>query len=117
MKFKDIANNLDLLNEIEWDMTPEDAVMRYLEWGNNPALGPNRVRSKEDYSTYFVINTWHQPVVYLMRRNSEDAKELAEFKMPPAIEKRFLESIGHNKGVYAIEGEVRDWLQSQLTEH
>ena len=117
MNVKDIANDLDLVNDIEWDMTPEDAVMRYLEWGNNPALGPNRVRSKDDYSTYFVVNTWHQPVVYLMRRNSEDAKELAELRMPPEIERRFMESIGHNKGVYAIEGEVKDWLKRELTVH
>lgn len=114
MKLTDIRNDLDLLNEIEWDMTPEDAVMRYLEWGNNPALGSHRIRSKGDFSTYFVVNTWYKPVIYLMRRNSEDAKELATIEMPAQIKERFLESIGHNKGVYSIEGEVKNWLQNQL---
>ncbi len=114
MKLEDINNNLDLLNDIDWEMTPEMAVTLYLEWGNNPALGNNIIKSKRDFSTYFVINTWHEPVIYLIRRNSEDGVELAAIKMPKGIETRFLESVGHNKGVYSIEGEVKDWLKGKL---
>ena len=117
MELNDIKKDLNLINQIEWEMTPEDAVMRYLEWGNNPALGKQVIRSKRDYSTYFVVNTWYDPVIYLIRRNSEDAKELATIRMPPDLERRFLESVGHNKGVWAIEGEVKTWLQSQLNFH
>lgn len=117
MRLNEIKQNLSLINEIEWDMTPEDAVMRYLEWGNNPALGPHRIRSKRDFSTYFVVNTWYDPVIYLIRRNSEGAEELATIRMPVDLERRFLESVGHNKGVWAIEGEVRNWLQRQLRVH
>jgi len=109
-----IRKNVDLINEIDWEMSPEDAVTMYLEWGNNPALGKNVVRSKNDYSTYFVVNTWHEPVIYLMRRNSEEATELAKIDMPSDIRSRFLDSIGHNKGVYAIEGEVKEWLKKKL---
>ncbi|MCD4764213.1 MAG: hypothetical protein K8R28_09375 [Desulfobacterales bacterium] len=114
MKLEDINKNLDLLNDIDWEMTPEMAVTLYLEWGNNPALGNNIIKSKRDFSTYFVINTWHEPVIYLIRRNSEDGVELATIKMPKGIETRFLESVGHNKGVYSIEGEVKDWLKGEL---
>jgi len=114
MKLEDINNNLDLLNDIDWEMTPEMAVTLYLEWGNNPALGNNIIKSKRDFSTYFVINTWHEPVIYLIRRNSEDGVELAAIKMPEGLETRFLESVGHNKGVYSIEGEVKDWLKGKL---
>ncbi|MDL1963386.1 MAG: hypothetical protein LWW98_03435 [Deltaproteobacteria bacterium] len=114
MKLEDIRNNLDLINDIDWEMTPEMAVTLYLEWGNNPALGNNIIRSKRDFSTYFVINTWHEPLIYLIRRNSEDGVELAALKMPKEIETRFLESIGHNKGVYSIEGEVKNWLKAEL---
>ena len=114
MKLEDIRNNLDLINDIDWEMTPEMAVTLYLEWGNNPALGNNIIRSKRDFSTYFVINTWHEPLIYLIRRNSEDGVELAALKMPKGIETRFLESVGHNKGVYSIEGEVKNWLKDEL---
>ena len=114
MQLEDIRNNLDLINDIDWEMTPEMAVTLYLEWGNNPALGNNIIRSKKDFSTYFVINTWHEPLIYLIRRNSEDGVELAALTMPKGIETRFLESVGHNKGVYSIEGEVKNWLKDEL---
>ena len=113
-QLEEIRKNISLVNEIEWDMGPEDAVTMYLEWGNNPALGNNKIRSKNDFSTYFVVNTWKKPVIYLIRRNSQDAEELAEIEMPGDLESRFLESVGHNKGVYSIEGAVKEWLKAQL---
>jgi len=114
MTLDDIKNNMDLINSISWDMTPEDAVTMYLEWGNNPALGSNRVKSKDDESFYFVVNTWKEPVIYLMRRNSEEAEEMAVIRMPAGIEKRFKKEYGDLKGVFAPEGEVKTWLQDQL---
>ncbi len=114
MTLDDIKNNMDLVNSISWDMTPEDAVTMYLEWGNNPALGSNLVKSKDDESYYFVINTWKEPVIYLMRRNSEEAEELAVIRMPARIEKVFRAEYGKLKGVFAPEGEVKAWLQEEL---
>jgi hypothetical protein len=115
MKINEIRNDSDLLNAIDWDMTPEEAVRLYLEWGNNWARGNYVIRSKDDVAHYFVVNTWgKKPLVYLIRRNSEEAVELAEIELPEAVKNEFLESIGHNKGVYAIEGGVRRWLKRQL---
>jgi hypothetical protein len=115
MRLEDIRNNQDLMNAIDWDMTPEEAVRLYLEWGNNWARGNYVIRSKDDVTYYFVVNTWKEkPVIYFIRRNSEEAVELAKIEMPDELNQRFLESVGHQKGVYGVEGEVRDWLQSQL---
>ena len=61
------------------------------------------------------MNTWEKvPIVYLIRRNSEDAVELAKIEMPSNLRERFLESVGHNRGVYAVEGEVKAWLRREL---
>lgn len=117
LKLNQIKKDVNLVNDIDWDMGPEDAVTQYLEWGNNPALGHRAVRSKNDYSVYFVINTWKAPKIYLIRRDSEDAQELACLDIPAGIKDRYMESIGHLKGVYAIEGEVKDWLKQQLADH
>ena len=112
---EDIRNDKDLVNDIDWEMTPEEAVTLYLEWGNNWAHGNYVIRSKDDFSTYFVVNTWgNRPVIFLIRRNSEEAVELAKFEMPKKLEEVFLESIGHNKGVYSIEGNVKTWLKKEL---
>ena len=117
MTLEDIRNNETLVDVIDWDMTPEEAVRLYLEWGNNWARGNYVIRSKNDVTHYFVVNTWERPPkIYLIRRNSEEANELAEINMPKDICDRFLESVGHNNGVYAVEGEVRAWIKKQLRE-
>ena len=115
MQLEDIRNNEDLLNAIDWDMTPEEAVRLYLEWGNNWAGGNYVIRSKDDITHYFVVNTWDEnPVIFLIRRNSDEAVELAKIDMPDDIKEPFLEENGNLKGVFAIEGNVKDWLFKQL---
>jgi len=116
MELKDIRQNSDLLNAIDWEMTPEEAVRLYLEWGNNWAGGNYVIRSKEDVSHYFVVNNWGKsPIIYLIRRNSEEAVELAKIDMPEALIAHFLKVNGNLKGVYPVEGEVKNWLKQKLT--
>ena len=116
---EEIRNEHDLISVIDWDMTPEEAVTLYLEWGNNPATGRHRIRSPNDVSHYFVVNTWEDPPkIYFIRRNSEEAVELAAIDMPEDLKEHFLESVGHNNGVYAIDDEVKAWLEKELyTQH
>jgi hypothetical protein len=115
MGLEEIRNRDEMINVIDWDMTPEDAVTLYLEWGNNPATGRNSIRSKNDVSHYFVVNTWEEtPKIYFIRRNSDEAVELATIDLPEPLRGRFLESIGHNKGVYALNDEIKTWLKEEL---
>ncbi|RPJ15691.1 MAG: hypothetical protein EHM30_08255 [Desulfobacteraceae bacterium] len=115
MNLNEIRQDINLVNAIDWHMTPEEAVVLYLEWGNNWAHGVNLIRSKNDVSHYFVVNNWGEnPIVYLIRRNSEEAVELAKFGLPEDIKERFKKSVAYNKGVYAIDGEVKDWLQKEI---
>lgn len=115
MRLAELKKNNDLLNSIDWDMTPEEAVRLYLEWGNNWNRGSYVIRSKSDVSYYFVVYAWDDPpVIYLIKRNSEEAVELAKISLPEELKKHFMLYVGCNKGVYAIDGQVKDWLQSQL---
>jgi len=112
---EEIRDQKNLVNDINWDMTPEEAVTLYLEWGNNWSHGKHLVRSKNDVSHYFVVNTWDDPpCIYLIRRNSDEARELAKIEIPLALRDRFLEDVGHNKGVYAMNEEIRAWLEEAL---
>ena len=114
LTLEDIRKDKEILNMIDWGMTPEEAVTLYLEWGNNWSHG-NMVKSKNDMSLYFVINTWESPAkVYLIRRNSDEAEELAEFKMPKELERKYISENGRHKGVYAVSGDVKRWLQEEL---
>jgi hypothetical protein len=115
MELKEIKTNKELVNLIDWDMTPEEAVRLYLEWGNNWARGNYVIRSKDDVTHYFVVNTWKKdPVIYLVRRNSECAEELAAIRMPADVEKRYLAENGGLKGVFALSDEVKTWLKTEL---
>ncbi len=67
MKLDDIKKHQNIIDAIDWDMTPEEAVRLYLEWGNNWAGGNYVIRSKDDTTHYFVVNTWKDtPIVYLI---------------------------------------------------
>ncbi|MBU1228924.1 MAG: hypothetical protein KKA55_13865 [Proteobacteria bacterium] len=102
--------------EIDWSMTPWDAVTLYLEWGNNSWHAQHQpVRSKSDFCNYFVVYTWDKtPRAILVRRNSEEALELAQLDLPEPLGEKFLESVGHLKGVYPPTEEVRQWLEREL---
>jgi hypothetical protein len=63
-----------------------------------------------------VVNNWGKtPIIYLIRRNSEEAVELAKIDMPDALIDYFFEANGNLKGVYPVEGEVKNWLKQKLT--
>jgi hypothetical protein len=109
---EEIRRDRDLVNEIDWEMTPEQAVRVYLEWGNIRARGDRTiVRSKTDYTVYFVVNCWSRPYyIYLIRRNSQEALELAKIELP----KRFEKPVCELKGVYALEQDMKEWLKKEL---
>jgi len=109
---EEIKGNKELVNSIDWDMTPEEAVRLYLEWGNNWSHSNYVIKSKDDITHYFVLNTWdNKPVIYLVRRNSEEASELAKIYLPDDLVEDFLKE---KKGIYAVEGEIKEWLMEQL---
>ena len=115
MNLEQLKNNMDIINAIDWEMTPEEAVRLYLEWGNNWVYGKYVIRSNADVSVYFIVYNWDDtPVIYLIRRDTKGSDELAKIRIPENIKTGFLHSVGYNKGVYALDGEVKNWLQSQI---
>jgi hypothetical protein len=112
LSLEDLKRESGLIDQINWAMTPEEAVRLYLEWGNNWSRGDGYViRSKDDYTTYFVVNCWSKPYyIYLIRRNSDEARELAKFELPARFEKDVCEL----KGVYALDPDVQAWLKGEL---
>lgn len=101
---------------IDWDLSPEDAVALYLEWGNNNWHAEHPpVRSRDDVALYFVVDTWEkEPVIRLVQRNSEQAEDLAVFPLPPDLRRAFLEEYGGLKGIFEPSPAIKDWLRSQM---
>jgi hypothetical protein len=109
-----IRQDHNMVNDIDWEMTPEEAIVLYLEWGNNWSHG-RMIKSKDDVSHYFIINTWGEvPKVTFIRRNTEGAEELAEFNLPDELGNRFMASVKNKKGVWGLDEDVKKWLQGEL---
>ena len=115
MGLEEIRRHPEITSDIDWEMTPEEAVTLYLEWGNNWSHGKHLIRSKSDRSLYFVVNTWEDPPqIILIQRNSEEAVELATIALPETLRNKFLESVGYRKGVYPLDADIRAWLERRL---
>ncbi len=115
MRLGDIKKNYNLLNSVDWDMTPEEAIALHLEWGPLRSQSYYNSRDNDNETVYFVINTWkNPPILTLVRRKGFDSEELGNFSLPKPLETEFLQGIGKYKGVYAVEGKVRDWLKKEL---
>ena len=106
MNLYEIKSNFDLVNSVDWDMTPEEAIALHLEWGPLRSQSYYNSRDNENETVYFVINTWKKPpVLTLIRRN---------FRLPKNLEDNFMKGMGQYKGVYAVEGEIKEWLKKEL---
>jgi hypothetical protein len=118
IRFEELKNNNPILNAVEWDLNPATAVGRHLEWGAGWAEDQYRGRGSIDESVYFAITTWEDPpVIVLVKRIGFDMEELARFRMPAELEKKFLDSIGYHKGIYELDTEIKTWLKTTLNSH
>jgi len=83
MSLEQLRENRRLVNQIDWQMTPEKAVEMYLEWGTGWVRGHDFVASANDESVYFVVYDWEQvPRATLIRRTVAGAEELAAVEVP-----------------------------------
>jgi len=115
MNICEIKDNWDLVNSVDWEMTPEEAIALHLEWGPLRSQAYYNSRDSHNETVYFVINTWKKPpILTLVRRKGFDSEELGNFRLPQNLETEFMKGIGQYKGVYAVEGDVKDWLKKEL---
>lgn len=107
----------EIVNRIDWSMTPEKAVDMYLEWGAGWTRGTEFARSGEEESIYFVIYDWETPPqVTLLRRSSKEVEELAKIEVPEELVRESVEEFGYRPGVgvYALSRNLQKWLNERL---
>ena len=115
MKIHEIKDNFDLVNSVDLEMTPEEAIALHLEWGPLRSQAYYNSRDNENETVYFVINTWKKPpILTLIRRKGFDSEDIGNFKLPKKLEDDFMKEIGQYRGVYAVEGDIKDWLKKEL---
>lgn len=104
------------LYPISWNLSPEDAVTLYLEWGNNDwnAEYPP-VRSKDDVAYYFVVDSWQNPpLIHLVKRNSENAEDIFTMPVPEDLLPEWRQINGDLRGTSAPTPQIKAWLKKQL---
>ena len=115
MNLHELKTNYDLTNSIDWDMTPEEAIALHLEWGPLRSQTYYNSRDNNNETIYFIINTWETPpILTLVKRKGFDSENLGDFRLPANLETEFMHGIGKHKGVYAVDGKIRDWLKKEL---
>lgn len=115
MNIDELKNNWDIINSVDWTMTPEEAISLHLEWGPLRSVSYYNSRDSNNETIYFVIDNWGEyPVVKLIRRRGFDSEELTAFRLPPELESEFMSSLGKHRGIYAVDGNIREWLQKRL---
>jgi len=117
MTLQELKRNREIVNQIDWTMTPEKAVDVYLEWGAGWTRGNEFARSGDEQSLYFVIYDWERPAqVTLIRRSSKEVEEMAKIPVPVELVKKSLEQFGARAGVgvYALTHDLKLWLSEAL---
>lgn len=104
------------LYTIDWNLSPEQAVTMYLEWGNNDwSAEYPPVRSKDDVSYYFVVDSWsNPPIIRLVKRNSENAEDLFTMPLEGELLMDWHEKNGDWKGIGEPTPKIKNWLKKQL---
>lgn len=107
----------EIVDRIDWEMTPEKAVETYLEWGTGWTRKDDFVRYPGQEALYFVIYDWEKPAqVTLIRRTMKEADEIAKIPAPPEMVSKACEDSGHKPGVgvHALSDELKAWLKEAL---
>lgn len=111
----EIKQDTNLINTIDWEMTPEEAIALHLEWGPLRSQSYYNSRDNSNETVYFTISTWKEhPIITLVRRIGFDASELATIDLPEHLEEEFNNEMGKFKGVFAVEGNIKQWLKDEL---
>ena len=104
------------LYDIDWTLSPEQAVTMYLEWGNNAWDHEHPpVRTPSDVSYYFVCDSWNDPpLIRLVRRSMEKAEDLLTIPMPEEFIAGYRKIHGMWKGISEPSEEIKDWLKKEM---
>jgi len=102
----------NLVNRIDWTMTPEKAIEMYLEWGTGWIRGHDFVSNHGQESIYFVIYDWESPQATLIRRSMREAVEIAKVPVPFDLFQQASHEDGYRPGVgvHPINRPLQEWL-------
>ncbi len=118
LNLQGLIKNRELVNKVDWNMTPEKAVEMYLEWGTGWIRGNDFVSSSDDESVYFVLFDWeNDPArVTLIMRTVEGAEEIAKIEVPQDLFEASCKEDGKRYGgtVHPLNKALKEWVSTAI---
>jgi len=118
LNIRELKENRQLVNEINWEMTPDKAIEMYLEWGTGWIRGHDFVSSADQESVYFVLYDWEEdpPVVTLLRRSVDEVEEIAKIEVPADLFYQAAKDDGYRVGVgvHPLNKALKEWLNNAI---
>ena len=114
---EELKSRREILDAIDWEMTPEKAVETYLEWGTGWSRKGDSVQYRAQESLYFAVYDWEKPPqVTLIRRTMKDMEEIAKIEAPEELIQQAVDEGGRKPGVgvVALTEELNQWLMKLL---
>ena len=119
MNLEELKADRELVNAIDWQMTPEKAVTMFLEWGTGRYnyKDYNWINSHNDQSIYFVLFDWegmHQAT--LIDRTMEGAEEVAKVEVPEDLFWEACKEDGYRPGVgvHPLNRSLKQWICKEI---
>ena len=119
LDLNELKEDRRLVNEINWEMTPDKAIEMYLERGTGWVRGHDFVSSPDQESVYFVLYDWEEnpPQVTLLRRNVEGAEEIAKIEVPVDLFHEAAREDGYRAGVgvHPLNLALIEWVNKAIS--
>ncbi len=111
-----LKTDKNLVDSIDWEMTPEKAIEMYLEWGTGWIRGNDFVSSMGQESLYFVVYDWNGPEVTLIRRSTAGAEEIATVEVPKELFDKAIKDDGYapGVGVHSLNQPLKEWVSDAV---
>ncbi|MDR2160598.1 MAG: hypothetical protein LBO77_00410 [Desulfovibrio sp.] len=103
--------------DIDWELTPEDAVQLHMAQDENRGLALLPVLARpQDPSRYFVVDTFENPPVIRLQERSQDMlNALLAFPVPEVLLPAVRNCLGNRRGTFAPPPGVLDWLRAAMS--
>jgi hypothetical protein len=114
MDLPSLKGQRDILERIEWDLTPQEAV----EMFDHRARGREqrlRVRDLSEKRLFFCVDNWKdEPRLVLKERSIKDARVIAQIQAPMEMLQDCVKRFGSRKGLFPPSEELIGWLRERL---
>ena len=114
MDLEALRRRIEILEKIEWDLTPQEAIERF-SLKSRTSDRRSKVSDPKEKHYYFCVDNWgDHPRLVLKERSLKQSRSVAQVDAPPHLVMASVRDHGGGKGVFALNEALYKWLQDRL---